>query len=95
MTLTDFIIWLGTAAGSSAVLAFLFERWPYFQAQPAARKPWIVYFSTVALALASYAVIVYVPADIIAALQPWFAVIAGVTVPFVASQLAHKADPAA
>lgn len=95
LSLTDFILWLTTSAGTSAVLSFLFERWAYFQAQSAKLKPWIMYGASLAVALAAYAVIVFVPADVIATLQPWFLIAAGVTVPFVATQIAHKNDPAA
>lgn len=95
MDLTQFITWLASSAGASAVAAFLLERLPVFQAQPPARKPWIVYLVSVALALTAYAVQTYVPAEALAQLAPVFAIIAALTVPFVATQLAHANDPAA
>lgn len=95
MDLTQFLTWLITSAGASAVASFLLERWPAFQRQPSDSKPWIVYIASVALALTAYAVQTYVPAAVLAQLQPVFVIIAGLTVPFVASQFAHAQDPAA
>lgn len=91
--LTQFLTWLITSAGASAVASFLLERLAAFQAQPATRKPWIVYGASVVIALAAYAVQTYVPADVLAQLQPVFAILAGLTIPFVASQFAHSNDP--
>lgn len=95
MSIPEFLTWLATSAGASGVAAFLLERLAAFQAQPAERKPWIVYGVSVVIALTAYAVQIYVPADVLAQLQPVFVILAGLTIPFIASQLAHKADPAA
>ena len=95
MSITEFITWLASSAGASAVAAFLLERLPAFKRLPTENKPWIVYAVSLALALAAYAIQTYVPADVLAQLQPIFVIIAGLTVPFVATQLAHANDPAA
>lgn len=93
MTLEEFLKWLITSSGASAVMSFLLERFPPFQKLSSQVKAWVTYGGTLVLALGAYAIIIYVPAETLAALAPWFTILAGVTIPFVASQIAHKSDP--
>lgn len=95
MTLTDFLIWLGSAAGATAFLSFVAERLPAFQALSPQAKSYTMLGGSVVIALAAYAVLTYVPAETLAQLAPVFQVVYGVVAAWLANQFAHKADPAA
>lgn len=95
MDLTQFLTWLGTAAGAAAALSFIAERIPAFQTLTAEVKGYIMLGGSAVLALGAYAVLTYVPPDTLAQLAPWFQVIYGVVAAWIANQVAHKADPKA
>ncbi len=95
MKLTDFLIWLTSAAGASAALSFIAERVPAFQRLSPAHKSLFHLAGSVALALAAYAILTYVPPDVLAQIAPVFQIVAAVVGSWLANQVAHRADPAA
>lgn len=95
MSQEQFLVWIISGGGAAVVLSFVLERLSWFQAQSSTARQYIALAGTLALGLAAYAYLTLVPADIRAAVDPWFGVVAGLVAPWIASQLAHKADPAA
>lgn len=95
MDLREFLIWLGTSAGAGAALSFIAERIPAFNALTSTVKAYIHLLGSLALALAAYAVMTFVPAETLDALLPWFQIVAAGVGTWIVNQVAHKADPAA
>lgn len=95
MTQEQFLTWLISGGGAAVALSFVLERLAWFQAQPKQTKEYVVLGGTIVVGLAAYGYITLVPAEVRAAVDPWFVVLAGLVSPWVVSQLAHKADPAA
>jgi len=95
MTLPEFLTWLASAAGATVALSFVAERIPAFQQLTPEIKGYVMLGGSVALALAAYAVLALVPAELMAQLAPWFQIVYGVVAAWIANQVAHKADPKA
>jgi hypothetical protein len=96
MTINQFLTWLATSGGYGAVVAFVLERIPKFTAiKSAGTKGWIVLGCSLVVALASWAVLTYVPTAVLAQAEPPFLVISGVVGTWLATQVAHTVDPAA
>jgi len=95
MSLVQFLTWLTTSGGCSAALSFVAERVPRFQALTSEQKSYVHLGGSLAIALASYAVLTYVPQPALDQITPWFLLAAGVFGTWITNQLAHKADPAA
>jgi hypothetical protein len=95
MTIYQALVWFATAAGSAAALSFIAERIPSFQTLSETTKSNVHLFGSMIIALASYAILTYTPQDVLSAIAPWFTVVYGVFVTWMANQLAHKNDPKA
>lgn len=95
MDIREFLLWLVSAAGAGAVFSFVAERIPAFQRLTAQAKSYWVLAGSLALSLGAYAILAYVPPEVLDALKPWFQVAAGVVGTWLTTQLAHSADPAA
>lgn len=95
MDLTQFLTWLGSAAGATAALSFIAERIPAFQSLTPQIKGYVMLGGSAALALIAYAVLTFVPPDQLAQLAPWFQVIYGVVAAWITNQVAHTFDPKA
>jgi thiol:disulfide interchange protein len=90
----DFLLWLSSAAGSSAALSFLLERIPAFHELKPEHRSLITLGGSLGIALAAWAILTYVPADVLAQITPVFQLVAAVVGSWIATQLAHTADPA-
>lgn len=90
--LEDFMVWL-TAGGSVIAVSWICERWAWFQAQPSERKKWLQYGLSTLIGIVALLVQTYVPASVITALTPYFAVIVGVFSMVFLNQAAHTLDP--
>lgn len=95
MSISDFLTFLASSAGASAALSFIAERIPAFQQLTAQQKGLTMLGGSLAIALAAYATLTYVPAETLAQLAPYFQIAYGVVGTWIANQLAHKQDPAA
>ena len=93
-SLTDFLLWLASSGGAGIMLAFILERIPAFQTLASEAKSWVTLAGTIALALAAFAILTYVPVNVLTTIAPFFAVVAGVVTTWLASQGAHAVDPA-
>lgn len=85
---------LGTLAAGGAILggiiAFLFERFQWFQNLTGEARFWTIGAISVGLPVVATALILYVPAEVWVTLEPfWKAVFAGGTI-WLGSQLVHK-----
>ena len=95
MDLNQFLVWLTTSAGYSAAYAFIAERIPAFQKLTPAQKSIVSLIVPLAIALAAYAAMTYVPAETLNAIRPIFLLVSTVIGSWIAGQVAHSADPAA
>lgn len=85
---------LGTIAAGSAVLgsiiAFLFERFHWFQKLGTDAKFWMIGALSIGLPVVATALVLYVPPEVWVTLEPfWKAIFAGGTA-WLGSQVAHK-----
>lgn len=94
MTITDFLIWLGSSAGATAALSFIAERLPAFQALSSTAKSYTMLIGSILLAGVAYAVLTFVPSETLTALVPWFQIVYGAVASWIANQFAHQQDPA-
>lgn len=72
MTLNEFLVWLASSGGASAVASWILERIPQYTALQSAIKQWVYFASCVVLTLASYLTLTYVPAEILSQIAPYF-----------------------
>lgn len=93
VTFYDFLVFLTTGAGAAMAIAWLAERVPAFQTLTSDQKWWAQLIGSVAVGLAAFAAIQYLPAATLDAIAPWFAVVYGITRVWLANQAAHAADP--
>jgi len=94
MTLAQFLVLLASGAGAAAVASFALERMDWFQSMTPEQKSNIVLAFSLAIALAAFAVIRYVPANVLQELAVWFQVVYSVIVVWLTTQIAHRIDPA-
>jgi hypothetical protein len=94
MSLNDFLYWLAWSGGAAIAAAFVLERIVWFQKQSSGTRSLLVMACSLAIALASFAVLRYVPGDVLKELAIWFQLVYGIVATWIASQVAHKADPA-
>ena len=95
MTIYEFLTWVGSAGGAAAVLSFVLERIPAFQQLSSEARSWVNLAGTIVIALTAYCIITYVPPEYLTAAAPFFQIIAACVTTWLASQVAHKVDPAA
>ena len=95
MDLQAFLTWLTTSAGYSVVFSFIAERLPAFQELTPAQKSIATLLGPLAISLAAWAVLTYVPAETLEAVKPIFLLVSTVVGSWAAGQIAHGADPAA
>jgi hypothetical protein len=84
--LVSWIIWSG---GALLIASWVLDKIPAFMALQPDPKRYINMAVSVFLALAAYAVITYVPANIFVILDPWFKIVAGVVALYSGQQLVH------
>ena len=95
MELSQFLIYVASGGGAAALVSFAGERLPWFQRQTPRIKSYIMLGASVIVALGAWAVMTYVPAEVMAQVRVPFQLVAGVVSAWLANQFAHKADPAA
>lgn len=94
MSPSEFLTWLATSAGASAAFAFIAERIPAWHSLSASAKSYLSLFIPVSLSLLAYAGLTYIPPAALEAARPYFLIVAAGFSAWLASQLAHSADPA-
>ena len=95
MELSQFLIYVASGGGAAALVSFAGERLPWFQRQTARSKSYLMLSASVIVALGAWAVMTYVPAEVMAQVRVPFQLVAGVVSAWLANQFAHANDPAA
>lgn len=75
MNLNELLIWLGTAGGSSIAVSWILEQISSFQLLESKLKKWVYFSACLVLAIGSYCVLTYVPAEILNAIAPFFNIV--------------------
>ena len=86
------LTWILNSGGSIAIVSWIAERLPWFQAQTAQAKETIFLVASVAISLAAYLILTYVPADILAQISPFFTIVYGVFATVFLGKAAHLLD---
>lgn len=94
MTINEFFVWLASSAGAAAFFSFIAQRIPALDNLSPAQKSYLHLVGSVTIALAAWAVLTYVPPDVLDQLAAPFRVLYGVIIAWLANQIAHRADPA-
>lgn len=95
MSLQEFLTWIATSGGAAVALAFITERIPAFQTLTPQGKSLVHLIGSVGFALAAYAVLTYVPPEVLAQVAPFFQIVYVAVGSWIAGQIAHTNDPAA
>ena len=94
MEINEFLKWLLGSGGVVIAVSWICERWAWFKALASNKKEWIFFGITAAIWAATYAVVTYVPATVLAAIAPWFMGVSGLFVTVIVGKLFHQADKA-
>lgn len=74
--LIDFLTWIVYGGGGAIAVSWILERMAWYQGKPSNVKQ-NIYFGIVSVfTLIIYAILNYVPAEVLATLTPWFGIIA-------------------
>lgn len=92
LSLQDFLLWVGSTAGSGVVASFILERIQWFQSLAADAKKWVSVGTMSLLGVASFLTLNYVPAETLALIAPYFLIIASAFGSVFSGELFHKAD---
>jgi len=90
-TVSELLQWVVYSGGGIIVASWALERIKRFQAATAENKRLIAMASSVAVSLAGYAILTYVPAATLALINPWLTVAAGTVVLYSGGQIVHQA----
>lgn len=88
--LLPFLQWIVFSGGAILIGSWILEHIPAFVTAPPEAKKLTAISVDVVLALGFYAILVFVPADVMAVLAPWFTVAAGTVVLYSGGQVVHK-----
>jgi hypothetical protein len=77
MGLSEFLVYLG-GVGVVAVISWLFEDFVWFQALTGKIKQVVFFAACAVVAIAAQLSIVYIPADVITAVAPYFATLSAI-----------------
>lgn len=92
MGINEVLQWLLGSGGVVIAVSWIVERWAWFQAKAANVKEWLFFGFTAIVWVAAYLVVTYVPATVIAAIQPYFLGVSGLFITVVVGKLFHQAD---
>lgn len=88
--LVAFITWIVYSGGALIAASWLLDKIPAFENLKAGVKKTVNQIVSVVLALGCYAVLKYVPAEVFAAIDPWFKIVVGVLVAYAGQQVVHR-----
>jgi len=78
MTLNEFLLWIANSGGSAMVVSWILELIPWYQKQEANIKKYIYAGLTAVVAILGYLGVTYLPAQLIADVTPYFAIVYGI-----------------
>ena len=87
--LVEVITLLAQGLGTGLVLAFLFERFSWFQNMSPNTKWWVVFVCSLVLPVLAQIALDFVPPEVWARLEPYWRALAGGFVAWAGSQAAH------
>ncbi len=90
--LIDVLVLLANATAVGPVIAFLFERLPWFQNISSKARFWVIFGISLGLPLAAQLLLQFVPPEVWAVLEPYWRALAAGFVLWSASQVAHRLD---
>jgi len=93
MSIQEFLTWFAMSGGSAVAVSWIAERIPQFQALSSSVKQWVMFVASTLLAIGSYALLTYVPAETLSQVAPYFAIVVSVFGTFFLNQIAHVNDP--
>lgn len=82
--------WLVYGGGAILFVSWLLDQIPAFGKLSEKAKYWINMVLVIAVGLAAYALLTYLPASYFALADPWFLVVAGLIVLYNGQQLVHR-----
>lgn len=89
-TLMGFLVFLGTPAAWASIVSYLLEPWDVFAALSIAKKRIVVLVLAGRLPVGSYLLVTFLPADLVAKLEPLYGLLFIMGVGLNGSQLFHK-----
>jgi putative flippase GtrA len=90
ITLEAFLLWLASAGGSGTVASFILEELPWFQGLSSKGRKWVSFATMSVLGAGAFVVLTYVPADVLMAIAPYFAIIGSAFVSVFSGSIWHK-----
>jgi len=88
--LPEFMTWLSTGAGAAVAFSFLAELFPAWHELEADAKKFISAGGSVLVALIALVGLQYIPADVVASIDPFFKLVVGVLAVHFSGQLFHS-----
>ena len=88
--LNSFITWIIYSGGALLIASWVLDNIPKFGILASKTKKFINIAVALLLAYGCYATIVYVPANILLLLDPWFKIGAGIVTLYSAQQVVHR-----
>ena len=92
MDINAFLLWVLNAGGAAAIVSFILERIPSYTDLTAEAKRWIFFGASFVVSIAAYAVLTYVPADVIAQIAPFFALLYATFIANFSGTVFHSVD---
>ena len=74
--LIDFLTWIVYGGGGAIAVSWILEKMPWYQEKPSGVKQNIYFGIVSGFTLIIYAILNYVPAEVLAMIAPWFGIIA-------------------
>lgn len=92
MEITEFLVWVASGLGSSAIFSYFAERWEWFQTLKTDTRKLVATLGASVLAMLAYVTVTYVPVEVWVALSPYWQLIVGVIVINYGTEVFHQYD---
>lgn len=92
MSIVEWLLWVASGLGSSAVFSYIAERWDWFQTLKSDTKRLVATVGASVLALTAYAVVTFTPAEFWVLLTPYWQIVVGVIAVNYGTQMFHNYD---
>lgn len=90
MNINELAVWILNSGGAVIIVSWLCERWNWFQLKTASQKQWIFFGFTLILSLSAYAILNFVPANILNVIAPYWGILSGLFVTVFVGEMFHK-----
>jgi len=91
MSINEFLSWVVYSGGGAILVSKLLELIPAFQTLASQLKWWINLVGVLVVVGGFYAVLTYVPVDLLATIDPWFKLLSAIVISYTGGQIAFKA----